>query len=160
MNLRRGSALVAALTVLAIAGPTAPVAAKSGVGSNWAAVTQSDNGRTAGEHVAQKTSSDLAIMSCYGSARSYTAESNNGDAARWPATGYATTTSNCIDINVKSNQSEYVKACLYQSSTGSWSCNAYRWIPGGTWGEAATDVLDGTRFYLLFDMSSNGIVAY
>ncbi|MEQ4306329.1 hypothetical protein ABNF97_33975 [Plantactinospora sp. B6F1] len=153
MNFKRGSALIAALTVLTIAGVSAPAMAEAGVDSDRITATQHDNGR-AGEGASQETPSDLAIMSCYGSARSYDADSYNGGPGRWPATGYATTTSNCIDINVKPNQGEYVKACLYQSSTGSWRCNDYRWIPGGTWGEAATDVLNGTRFYLLFDMPS------
>ncbi|MFF0105025.1 hypothetical protein [Streptomyces hirsutus] len=98
-----------------------------------------------------------AALSCYGSAKSY----NTGTTYTWPtATAWATTTSNCADINVKPSRTVRVSACLLKSSTNEVTCNSYRTISANTWGTAATTVLDGTKFYLLFDNPSSGQVAY
>ncbi|MFB7286744.1 hypothetical protein [Actinacidiphila glaucinigra] len=79
---------------------------------------------------------------------------------RWPGSGSATATSNCNDINVKPTLGDYVRTCFLPSSGGT-SCNAWRWIDGGTWGLAATDVKDGTKFYLQFQLGYEyGSVAY
>ncbi|MBW8705483.1 hypothetical protein MBT84_38355 [Streptomyces sp. MBT84] len=90
--------------------------------------------------------------SCYGSAKSFSTASDN----TWPATSYARTTSNCGDINVKPNAGMWVQTCFL--TTG--ACNKATWITGGTWGTAATNVLDGTYFYLHFDRPTSGLVAY
>jgi hypothetical protein len=50
----------------------------------------------------------------------------------------------------------WVQTCFYLTGT----CNKATWITGGTWGTAATSVLDGTKFYLHFDRTTGGDVAY
>ena len=98
----------------------------------------------------------VTIQACYDTAKSYTTDSYN----TWPhAPAWAYTTSACNDINVRPNSGTYVRTC-FQPSSGSFYCNAWRWIPGGTWGLAATDVKDGTQFFLEFDRYSSGRVAY
>ncbi|GHB76340.1 hypothetical protein GCM10010377_78410 [Streptomyces viridiviolaceus] len=87
-----------------------------------------------------------AVTSCYGSAKSYTKPAD----VRWyPSTGRLTTTSNCADINIKPNQSAYVEVCFYPTSGGS-TCNSYKYAPAGQWTVVATDVRDGTRFQFHF----------
>ncbi len=115
-----------------------------------AAVTLASGGLTA----ATVTTAGAVAQSCYGSAKSYNTNGSylNQD---WPVTGYATTTSNCSDINVKPNQTIQVMTCFY--TTG---CNKYRTIQAGTWGVAATDVYNGSKFYLHFWTPSSGQVAY
>ncbi|WP_438306648.1 hypothetical protein ACSHXN_44340 (plasmid) [Streptomyces sp. HUAS TT11] len=102
------------------------------------------------------SASAAPATTCYGSAKSYA--SSGRDNLDWPGKGVATTTSNCADINVKPNQGTYVQTCFWTNND--WSCNSLRWIAAGTWGTAATDVLNGTGFFLHFDRSSSGLVAY
>lgn len=105
---------------------------------------------------ATATTAGAAAQSCYGSAKSYTTDSVDS----WPASpAWAYTTSNCADINVKPNNGTYVQTCFDPTSGASY-CNAKRWIAAGTWGLAATDVNNGTKFFLLFDRASSGITAY
>ncbi|MGP3949733.1 hypothetical protein [Streptomyces sp. 7N604] len=102
---------------------------------------------------------DSRGQSCYGSARDYTAV---GDAsqgvATWRAYSYATTTSACADINVKTNYSRWVRVCFERTA----SCND--WTPAyvGQWTVVADDVDDGTKFWLVFKGSNNstGMAAY
>ncbi|WP_329374649.1 hypothetical protein [Streptomyces sp. NBC_01483] len=99
-----------------------------------------------------------AALSCYGSAKSYTADSTYYE---WPqGSELAVTTSNCVDINVKPNNSESVRTCFWPSDADGWQCNAYRSIAGGTWGLAATNVKNGTSFYVQFQSTSSGLIAY
>lgn len=92
--------------------------------------------------------------SCYGSAKSFSTDS----ADQWPqGANYATTTSHCADINVKPASGMWVQTCFLGSN---FYCNKATWITGGTWGTAATGVLNGTDFYLQFDRSTHGLVAY
>lgn len=95
--------------------------------------------------------------SCLGTARSYsTSYSSITGYYDWPANdGLATTTSNCSDINVKPNATESVRTCFIGGG-----CNSFRTISAGTWGLAATGVLDGTEFWLDFKSGSTGSVAY
>ncbi|MGW0285328.1 hypothetical protein ACWDXT_19725 [Streptomyces sp. NPDC003236] len=98
-----------------------------------------------------------AATSCYGSAKSYTKPTG----ARWyPTTGRLTTTSNCADINIKTNQSAYVQVCFYPTSGGS-TCGAYKSAPAGQWTVIATGVKDGTQFQFLFasDAYNSGVWA-
>jgi hypothetical protein len=99
-----------------------------------------------------------AATTCLGSAKSYsTSYSSITGFYDWPASdGLATATSNCSDINVKPNATESVRTCFVSTAT----CNSFRTITGGTWGLAATAVLDGTQFWLDFKSGSTGHVAY
>jgi hypothetical protein len=97
-----------------------------------------------------------AQVSCYGQAVYYTTHWGP-EWAEWPPAGiWAVTGPYCADINVRPNSTTYVRTCFRKTGT----CNAWHWIFGGTWGTAATDVLDGTQFYLQFDRGSAGLVAY
>ncbi|MER6345182.1 hypothetical protein ACWC10_37930 [Streptomyces sp. NPDC001595] len=99
------------------------------------------------------------VQSCYGSAKSFVT-TYVSPYHRWPGSGSATTTSNCGDINVKPVYGDDVRTCFLPSSGGV-SCNAWRWINAGSWGLAATDVKDGTKFYLQFRIGyEEGLVAY
>ncbi|NBM16647.1 hypothetical protein [Streptomyces sp. GC420] len=93
-----------------------------------------------------------AVQSCYGGAVSYSTT-----VGYWPTgSGYARTSSACADINVKPSRTVQVATCF--RSTG--ACNAWRTISGGTWGVAATNVQDGTDYFLIFSSdSSSGLVA-
>ncbi|WP_256090480.1 hypothetical protein [Actinacidiphila rubida] len=99
----------------------------------------------------QASAAPAAAQSCLGGARSYSTGYDD-----WPSPGFATTTSNCSDINVKPSKTVSVRTCF--RSTG--ACNAWRTISGGTWGLAATGVLDGTSFHLSFNQDNSGYVAY
>jgi hypothetical protein len=122
--------------------------------SIFAAATLAAAGLTA----AASTSANAAATSCRGGAQGYSSDPTYN---YWPqgTTSWAVTTSNCNDINVKPNNGVYVKTC-FMPSNGNYYCNSQRWIAAGTWGLAATDVLDNTSFYLQFDRASSGQVAY
>ncbi|MEV6168069.1 hypothetical protein AB0L99_07560 [Streptomyces sp. NPDC051954] len=105
---------------------------------------------------ATASAAPAVAQSCYGSAKNYSTDS----LLSWPAyPAWAYTTSNCADINVKPNSGTYVQTC-FDPTSGANYCNAMRWIPAGTWGLAATDVNNGTKFYLQFDRANSGITAY
>ncbi|MFF2959887.1 hypothetical protein ACFVT1_13460 [Streptomyces sp. NPDC057963] len=104
-----------------------------------------------------------AIQSCYGSAQNCTAKAYPGqDTVHWPYTGYARTTVNCADINVKTDYDRRVRVCFAPKNT----CNAYRLAKKGQWTVAASDVwprkgsasdvLDGSGFYIQFTGGDNG----
>ncbi|MEU4620426.1 hypothetical protein AB0G04_10680 [Actinoplanes sp. NPDC023801] len=91
-----------------------------------------------------------------------TAKALNGadDNGHWPKFSTAVTTTSCADINVRPNINISVSTCFHPSSGGI-SCNAWRDIPAGTWGLAATDVRDYTRFHLnIYPPYATGLVAY
>ncbi|MFB6617847.1 hypothetical protein ACIGFK_12155 [Streptomyces sp. NPDC085524] len=94
-------------------------------------------------------------LACNDTARNYVTDEVN----TWPHDVLAVTTSYCNDINVKANATAKVRTCFVPSS-GGWYCNSFRWVYAGTWGLAATDVKDGTKFYLEFDRYSTGRVSY
>ena len=95
-------------------------------------------------------------VSCYGQAVSYASGISN----QWPSGAeLAVTSSYCTDINVKPNATARVKACWWSDSSGGYTCNAYRTINAGTWGVAATNVLNNTHYYLQFAAASRGSVA-
>ncbi|GIE28307.1 hypothetical protein Ait01nite_013520 [Actinoplanes italicus] len=82
------------------------------------------------------------------------------DNYHWPPNGTAVTTTSCADINIYAYVDLSVSTCFYPSS-GGMQCNARRDIAAGTWGLAATDVRDYTRFHLsLGPGTARGLVAY
>lgn len=89
---------------------------------------------------------------CTAGAPQFTSYAGTGsnDPAYWPARGtYATTTTRCVDINVKLNSTRRVQTCFKKGK--GWSCNGFRTLTGGRWGLAAKNVLDGTKFFLQFE---------
>ncbi|RLV75951.1 hypothetical protein D3C57_142035 [Streptomyces rapamycinicus NRRL 5491] len=114
---------------------------------------------TAGSAEASDTPMSAA-RACTASAPRFTSSpgTSSSDPAFWPARGtYATTTSRCKDINLKLDGSRSVRTCF--KTTG---CNSWRTLRAGSWGVAATDVLDGTQFYLQFAGTSRatGLIDY
>ncbi|MFI7382555.1 hypothetical protein [Streptomyces sp. NPDC049813] len=104
-----------------------------------------------------------AARACTAGAPSFTSYAGTGsqDPAYWPARGtYKTTTSRCVDINVKLNSTRSVRTCFKKAS--GFSCNGWRTLSGGTWGLAATGVLDNTQFFLQFagTAKASGLVDY
>lgn len=77
-----------------------------------------------------------------------------GEKHRWPRTGWATTSSYCADINVKANFMTDVRVCFRKTG-----CNSSKTAYSRTWIEAATNVLDGTQYYLQFSSYSAGLAS-
>ncbi|WP_344052062.1 hypothetical protein [Streptomyces thermoalcalitolerans] len=100
-----------------------------------------------------------SAATCYGSAKSYKSSLyDNG--WFWYGSVYPTTTPNCYDINVKPTNGRIQVRTCFLPTKGNAYCNGWRTIENNTWGTAATDVLDGTKFYLNFSGPSAGLVAY
>ncbi|MGH4028184.1 hypothetical protein ACQB60_04510 [Actinomycetota bacterium Odt1-20B] len=101
---------------------------------------------------------DAGVQSCYGSAQKYTAVGYPSlNTAIWPDGRWATTTSKCADINVKTNYTRNVRVCW---ETG--ACTGFTLAREGKWTVAAPRVPNGTRFRLYFRGANNGTgkVAY
>ena len=115
---------------------------------------------TTGTASASAPKADAGIQSCLGTARNYTGTpGSSGSNAHWPGTGkYAYTTSNCADINIKTNYTRQVRTCF--KATG--SCNGWRTAAKGKWALAATNVANGAGFYIQFKgvNASTGQIAY
>ncbi|MFC8508866.1 hypothetical protein ACFU3J_08860 [Streptomyces sp. NPDC057411] len=96
--------------------------------------------------------SDLAAArACTADAPRFTSYAGTGssDPSYYPARGtWLTTTTRCNDINLKLDATRSVRTC-FKSGT-SWNCNGWKPLTAGRWGTAATDVLDGTKFFLQF----------
>ncbi|MEV5645981.1 hypothetical protein AB0L67_38710 [Streptomyces flaveolus] len=109
---------------------------------------------TGAASAAETTAGERVQAACLDTAFLYEATSGSGSGnAHWPGTGYwATTTSNCEDINIKTNTTRSVRTCF--KATG--SCNAWRTAPAGQWALAATDVNDGSQFYIQFSGTAGG----
>jgi hypothetical protein len=91
---------------------------------------------------------DVGVLSCYGSAKSYSKPSGEVDYP--PGAGLLTSTSNCADINIKPNTTRSVRVCFAPSS-GAWYCQpSYRTATAGQWTVVATAVLDNTKFWFNF----------
>lgn len=75
-----------------------------------------------------------------------------GELYKWPRTGWATTSPYCADTNIKANVMTDVKVCF--RATG--RCNGFKTAYARSWTEAATNVLDGTQYRLLFSSYSAG----
>ncbi|WP_265295169.1 hypothetical protein [Streptomyces sp. SHP 1-2] len=114
---------------------------------------------TTGPAAASDTSVGAA-RACTADAPRFTSSpgTSSSDPAFWPARGtYATTTSRCSDINLKLDGTRSVRTCFRTSG-----CNGWRTLTAGRWGLAASDVLDGTQFYLQFSGTSRatGLIDY
>ncbi|MFD9882665.1 hypothetical protein ACFWZT_14580 [Streptomyces alboflavus] len=97
------------------------------------------------------TAAPSTAQSCYGSSKALTTVNKV-----WPKyPNWAYTTANCADINVKPNATIKVQACWKNHA-----CNRPTTIRAGQWGTAATDVLNGTKFYLKFSGNVSGRIAY
>ncbi|MFI7413700.1 hypothetical protein ACIBU0_34090 [Streptomyces sp. NPDC049627] len=117
---------------------------------------------TAGPSAASDTPVSAA-RACTENAPRFTSSPGTGpnDPAFWPARGtYATTTTRCLDINLKLDADRRVRTCFKEGS--SWRCNDWRTLQGGRWGLAAKNVQDGTRFFLQFAGTSraSGLIDY
>ncbi|MFJ6123514.1 hypothetical protein ACIQKE_00310 [Streptomyces griseoviridis] len=103
--------------------------------------------------VPSRDAAPAVAASCYGSAHSYSKPSGNND---YPTgSSYLTTTSNCTDINIKTNTNRYVEVCWLSTGT----CQSgYTLTTAGEWTTVATNVLNGTDFFFWFrsDASSTG----
>lgn len=114
-----------------------------------AAVVTTGSASAAGVETGEKVQA-----ACLDTAFLYEATPGSGSSnAHWPGTGfYATTTSDCEDINIQTRTTRSVRTCF--RVTG--SCNAWRTAPAGQWALAATDVNDGTDFYIQFSGAAGG----
>ncbi|MCG5463536.1 hypothetical protein MED01_001689 [Micromonospora sp. MED01] len=141
------STAIACMTTLMLAGPAhASAADKANLLPTQKVALQS-----APEVGANETA---VIQSCYGNAKSY---ADMNDSFTWPYSGYAKTTSSCGDINLKpSDRGVYAQVCYRRTGT----CNGLKWVPVGSWKVIASNVLDGTEFYVDFDRRGAGLVAY
>lgn len=94
-----------------------------------------------------------AATSCYGSAHAYSKPSGSNDYPTGSA--YLTTTSNCADINIKTNTNRYVAVCWLRTGTCQ---DDYTLTTAGQWTTVATNVRTGTDFFFWFrsDASSTG----
>ncbi|MEU7484153.1 hypothetical protein [Streptomyces sp. NPDC042319] len=115
---------------------------------------------TTGPASASEPKANVVIQSCYGTAKNYTSTPGSGSRnAHWPATGtYAYTTKNCADINLKVKATRQVTTCF--KATG--KCNGWKTATAGKWMQVATDVKDGSGFYIQFKGTarSAGQIAY
>ncbi|MEV8020254.1 hypothetical protein AB0O76_28705 [Streptomyces sp. NPDC086554] len=93
---------------------------------------------------------DVQAQSCYGSAKGYTAVGNGVDRAYWPDSGWKYTTSNCADINVKTNYTRTVRACWKDIP-----CSGWVTAPKGQWTVVKNNVPNGWGFYLEFKGGNN-----
>ncbi|ALP00031.1 hypothetical protein SHL15_9112 [Streptomyces hygroscopicus subsp. limoneus] len=151
-QIRRTALVAAALLAMASAAGTAE-AATSAAGPHGTAAT-------AGPAPA---SGSAPARACTVDAPRFTSYAGTGpnDPAYWPARGtYATTTSRCGDINLKLDTMRSVRTCFKSGS--SWTCNGWRTLSSGSWGLAAKDVLDGTKFFLQFSGTAraSGLIDY
>jgi len=102
--------------------------------------------------------SRAALVSCYGGAVRINGTDPNW---HWPPYGSAYTTSRCSDINVKPDRTVDVTTCFQPANGSPYYCNGWRTIYSGQWNVTATDVRDGTQFWLLFNTESvTGLAAY
>ncbi|MGV9388213.1 hypothetical protein ACWDQL_03650 [Streptomyces olivaceus] len=123
--------------------------------SSVGAVALAAGALTATATVPSSAASAVA-QSCYGSAN-YFSTTQVGERHVWPANGWARTTSACNDINVKTialprNQ---VWVCFKRTGCQIDDTDTY----SGTWVLAATNVLDGTDYKLMFAAYDVGQVA-
>ncbi|MER6531556.1 hypothetical protein [Streptomyces sp. NPDC001508] len=115
---------------------------------------------TVGSASAAEPKTNAIKAACLDTATRYTGTPGSGSSnAHWPATGtYAYTTNKCLDINLKVDATRKIRACF--KATG--SCNGWKTARAGQWALAATDVKDGSGFYIQFQGTarSTGLIAY
>ncbi|MCX4852076.1 hypothetical protein [Streptomyces sp. NBC_00893] len=92
-------------------------------------------------------------MSCYGSARSYSAEagSSASDNAHWPKRGQWTSVKgNCSDINIKTDSTRSVRVCTHNK------CHGWHKAKAGVWTVIFPKSTKNAEYYVQFDgMSTN-----
>lgn len=98
----------------------------------------------------------VSVQSCYGNA-AYFSTTRVGETHVWPASGYARTTAACNDINVKTGYRPRNQVWVCFKRTG---CQVDdKTTYSGRWVLAATNVLDGTEYKLVFAAGESGWVA-
>ncbi|MDF3147075.1 MULTISPECIES: hypothetical protein [unclassified Streptomyces] len=104
------------------------------------------------------TRGDVVAQSCYGSADDYTKASGTQIYPNYPTFFYLKTSSNCADINIKTDTNRYVKVCFLTSGGGTSCQTDYKLATAGNWRVIATNVKDGTEFQFHFrsDAKSTG----
>ncbi|MGN5633512.1 hypothetical protein [Streptomyces sp. AC154] len=98
------------------------------------------------------------MLSCYGSARSYTGEAGTGagDNAHWPKRGQWTKVrGNCGDINIKTNAKRSVLVCTHNK------CHKPVVAPAGVWTVIFPNSTKNAEYYLQFEgvNASTGLIA-
>ncbi|MCT9075441.1 hypothetical protein [Streptomyces fulvoviolaceus] len=96
------------------------------------------------------TQGELTAQSCYGSAHDY--DTVAGYHYEPPADyDYYKATSNCADINIKTDTNRYVKVCFFTADNEFLYCQeSHKLTTAGEWKVIATNVNDGTRFKFHF----------
>ncbi|MEV1066745.1 hypothetical protein [Streptomyces sp. NPDC050263] len=99
------------------------------------------------------SSTSASAATCYDGASYF-----SGENYYYPSSGTYATTSRCNDINVKIanlliTPNRKVKVCFYPSSAPAYCQGSYTTVDSD-WTVVATDVLDGTRYRLLFENNS------
>ncbi|MFI6080233.1 hypothetical protein ACIBBB_04475 [Streptomyces sp. NPDC051217] len=96
------------------------------------------------------SASTASAATCYGSAHSY---SKPADSTFLPniGNGHFRTTSNCADINIKTNADRYIRVCFVPSSGGTQCQDDFKLARRGVWTVIATDVRDATKFAFVFE---------
>lgn len=102
--------------------------------------------------------SGAQAVSCYGSARSYSAEAGSGagDNAHWPKRGQWTKVKgNCSDINIKTNQTRKVRVCTHSK------CHGWVNAKAGVWTVIFKNSTKGAQYYLQFNgtKTNSGTIA-
>ncbi|MEI7034083.1 hypothetical protein [Streptomyces pratensis] len=111
-------------------------------------------GATGGAAAAAPQGDTGVQVSCYGQAKSYT------KAAGRHTTSVFRTTSNCNDINIKTNTSRYVKVC-FKLSNGDFDCqSSYKLASAGSWKVIATNVRNSQQFVFYFQSTSRSTGSY
>lgn len=108
---------------------------------------------TPSAHAAQRDAAPTVATSCYGSAHAYSKPSGSNDYPTGSA--HLTTTTNCADINIRTNTDRYVEVCWLKTAT----CQSqYTLTTAGQWTTVATNVANGTDFFFWFrsDATSTG----
>ncbi|MET9552341.1 hypothetical protein [Streptomyces sp. NPDC006645] len=91
-----------------------------------------------------------SAATCYGSAHSYSKPANSTFLPNI-GNGHFRTTSNCADINVKTNADRYIKVCFAPSSGDTQCQDDFKLARRGVWTVIATDVKDATKFAFHFE---------
>ena len=107
------------------------------------------------------TQGEVAAQSCYGSANDYTKDKGTRWYPNYPNFHRLIATSNCADINIKTDTDRYVKVCFIPSN-GEQDCQAnYKLARAGSWTVIATNVRDNAffQFYFRSDAKSTGSYA-
>lgn len=97
---------------------------------------------------ASTTSPSSAATTCYGGASSWSRSTYANGTIRLPSSGYYTTTSRCGDINFKIDSSGDLGTVDVDVCFQSTGCNSMKYISDYNWHLIATDVKDGTTFYV------------